>query len=230
MFFPLHDRNPLRVIPLQLVTAALIVVCIAVFVVQAGLEGDEAGLFNLRFGLTPAVLLDSVSIDARLQPLTSELTLISGLFLHGGWMHLIGNMAYLWVFGDNVEDSMGHLRFLVFYLLCGILASTAHVVANPDSVSPLIGASGAVAGVMGAYVMLHPKVKVLVLAFNRIPVFLPAYALLAGWLALQFYSAYTAPEEAVAWWAHIGGFVAGALLIIGFKRADVPLFDAGTEH
>jgi len=125
---------------------------------------------------------------------------------------------------------MGHTRFALFFLVCEILASVAHVVANPDSAAPLIGASGAVSGVMGAYLMLHPKVKILVLAFNRFPIYLPAYALLVGWFALQIYTAYVAADGAVAWWAHIGGFVAGVVLIPGFKRTDVPLFDAGIAH
>lgn len=230
MFLPLYDRNPLRVIPLQWVTAALIVICMAVFVGQLGFNDSELSRFQYRYGMTPAVLLQYAKLDPGLVGIPSELTLISSMFLHAGWMHLIGNMAYLWVFGDNIEDAMGHWRFLVFFLVCGALASVAHTLANPDSTAPLIGASGAVSGIMGAYLMLHPKVKILVLAFNRIPVYLPAYALLVGWLALQIYSAHMATEDAVAWWAHIGGFVAGALLILAFKRGDVPLFDSGTEH
>ena len=230
MFLPLYDRNPLRVIPLQLVTVAIIALCVLVFLGQLRLDEAELALFQFHFGMTPAILLGSATVDPGLATVPSELTLISGMFLHGGWMHLAGNMAYLWVFGGNDEDAMGHVRFAIFYVTCGVLAAVAHAVTNTDSVAPVIGASGAVAGIMGAYVMLHPRVKILVLAFNRFPVYLPAYVLLLGWLAFQVYAAQVAAEGAVAWWAHIAGFVAGILLVSSFKRDDVPLFDAGTEH
>ena len=151
-------------------------------------------------------------------------TPISYMFLHGGWMHLIGNMLFLWVFGDNVEDAMGHLPFIVFYLLCGILAGYAHSLMAPSSPSPLIGASGAVAGVIAAYLMLHPNVLVWVLAFGAISMNLRAVWVLGAWVVLQFASLIMAQQSNTAWWAHIGGLAAGALLILVMRRRGVPLF------
>ncbi|MEM7404159.1 MAG: rhomboid family intramembrane serine protease [Pseudomonadota bacterium] len=230
MFLPLHDQNPLRVIPLQVTTVALIALCTGVFLWQLGLSDAALGLAHASYGMTPAVLLghaeyrlDQALPHAAITPLTS-------LFLHGGWMHLIGNMAYLWVFGDNVEDAMGHVRFVFFYLICGCIASGAHALAEPQSMAPLIGASGAVSGILGAYLLLHPRVKVLVLAFNRFPVHLPAYVLLVVWFGWQLWQGYANPDGTVAWWAHIGGFVAGAVLIPAFKLRKVPLFDGTTVH
>ncbi len=131
-------------------------------------------------------------------------------------MHLIANMAFLWVFGDNVEDSMGHIRFGIFYIACGVLAGLAHAVAGPQSPSPLIGASGAVAGVLAAYMILHPKQQVWVLLFMRLPVPLPALWAIGAWIIFQFFSLAVDEKdakEAVAWWAHIGGFAVGIPLL-----------------
>ncbi|HJO96426.1 MAG TPA: rhomboid family intramembrane serine protease, partial [Rhodospirillales bacterium] len=150
--------------------------------------------------------------------------LITSMFLHGSWWHLIGNMLYLWVFGDNIEDSMGHRRFVAFYLITGIVAALTHAVMDPESATPMVGASGAISGVMGAYLVLHPRVKVLALIFNRIPVRLPAYVLLVGWIVFQLFNAYGSGGS-TAWWAHIGGFFAGVVLIVPFRYKTVPLFD-----
>jgi membrane associated rhomboid family serine protease len=230
MFIPLHDQNPLRVIPVQVTTLALIACCVGVFAWQLGLDSHALGAFQSEYGLIPAQLLGAGGANVNTDSWSLKLGLLTGMFLHGGWLHLLGNMAYLWVFGDNVEDAMGHARFLLFYLLCGVLAAAGHALLFPQSYAPLIGASGAVAGVMGAYVMLHPRVKVLILAFSRFPIQLPAYVLLALWFAWQIYAAVTASSVAVAWWAHVVGFVVGAILVIPFKRAEVALFDQGTSH
>ncbi len=230
MFIPLHDRNPLRIIPYQVVTLVLIALCIAVFLLQQLLPQERADAMLLSFGMLPAVLFEERVLAAELDLLPAELTLLSSMFLHAGWMHLIGNMLFLWVFGDNIEDSMGHWRFLLFYLVCGILAGLAHAFVEADSVNPLIGASGAISGVLGAYLMLHPKVKVLVLAFARIPVRLPAYLIIGAWLGLQLFSILAGSGGNTAWWAHLGGFVAGAALIPFFKYGSIPLFDRGTPH
>jgi membrane associated rhomboid family serine protease len=151
------------------------------------------------------------------------------MFLHGGWMHLIGNMLYLWIFGNNVEDAMGHARFLAFYVLCGAAAVFAQALPAPDSTIPMIGASGAISGVLGAYLLLYPHARVLVLiplgAFSRL-VYLPAMVVLGFWFALQLLSTLLADpnQPGVAFGAHAGGFVAGMLLIPLFKRRGVPLF------
>lgn len=230
MFLPLHDQNPLRVIPFQLVTFSIIVLCVVVFLYQQVLQGEQEQAFLLSYGMLPAVLFDHRELAPELALLPAELTLLSSMFLHVGWMHLVGNMAFLWVFGDNVEDSMGHWRFLLFYLACGVIASLAHALAQSDSISPLIGASGGVSGVIGAYLMLHPRVKVMVLVLMRVPLRLPAYWIIGFWIGLQVFSIVTGVKGDTAWWAHIGGLIAGAILLPFFKRDSVPLFDRGTRH
>jgi len=151
------------------------------------------------------------------------------MFLHGGWMHLIGNMLYLWIFGNNVEDAMGHGRFIVFYLLCGIAAALAQAFQDPGSAVPMIGASGAIGGVLGAYVLLYPRARVLVvvpLGFFFYTLRIPAMIVLGLWFGLQFVSTMLAGDQigGVAYWAHIGGFVAGMVLILPFRKKGFPLF------
>jgi membrane associated rhomboid family serine protease len=143
------------------------------------------------------------------------------MFLHGGFGHLIGNMLFLGIFGDNIEDAMGHKRFVAFYLLCGIAAALTHVFIATDITKPMIGASGAVSGVLGAYLLLHPKAWVTFL-IGIFPLTLPAWLLLGGWFGLQFFSA-LGESGGVAWWAHVGGFVAGMALIVPFRHHTIPL-------
>jgi membrane associated rhomboid family serine protease len=148
-------------------------------------------------------------------------TPLSSTFLHGGWLHLIGNMWFLWLFGNNVEDSMGHGRYLGFYLLCGLAAAATQTLVSPDSIAPMVGASGAISGVMGAYIVLYPRVRIhmlviLVIFITRIVV--PAYLMLGYWFLLQLVSGSAARSEGgVAFWAHVGGFLAGAALITLFR-------------
>ena len=175
MFIPLHDTNPLKRIRFQYVTVALIVLNVAIYTFF------ETGWFfplddenTAAFAVIPAKLMaggpTSGSIFATgAFPIPERFTLISYMFIHGSWIHLLGNMLFLWVFGDNIEDAMGHLRFIMFYLMCGIFAAVLHSWMMPNSELPLIGASGAVAGVIAAYLILHPKVKVWILALWRIP-------------------------------------------------------------
>jgi membrane associated rhomboid family serine protease len=140
-------------------------------------------------------------------------------------------MAFLWVFGDNVEDALGHIRYLLFYIACAAAAAFTHALINPVSPYPLIGASGAVAGIVGAYLVLHPRAKLWILAFGRIPLRLSARWVLGGWALFQVFNIIIAvPEEAIAWWAHLGGMVAGALLIIVLRRRGVALFDRRTPE
>lgn len=228
MLIPLKDTNPLRRIRFQYVTVALIAACAGVFLwqVSLGTEGGQRAVY--QFGTIPATILGDRYLNPEIAVIPPELTLITSMFLHGGWMHIIGNMLFLWVFGDNVEDSMGHGRFLFFYLLCGVAAALAHVFTNAESAIPTIGASGAVSGVLGAYLVLHPKAQVLTLLL-RIIVTLPAVVVLGLWIGLQFFNAWMTAGDAtgggVAWWAHIGGFVVGAVLIIPFRHKSVPLLD-----
>lgn len=220
MFTPLHDRNPLEVITFQRVTVSLMLINVVIFLLQWS-AGDSA--FNdsvWYWGLKTGSIVDGLAVNEPSD--AGAFTLISHMFVHGGWMHLIGNMLCLWVYGDNIEDSMGHRKFVLFYLLCGVGASIPDFILDPHSLVPTIGASGAIAGVMGAYLILHPRVKVLVLVFGRIPIRMPAVIPLVIWFGLQFISL---GQPGVAWWAHIGGFVSGAILIIFMRRPELPLFD-----
>jgi membrane associated rhomboid family serine protease len=185
------------------------------------------------FAVTPRELLGGTALLAPSSysedgyAIGEEATLLTYMFFHADVFHLVGNMLFLWVFGDNVEDAMGHLRFLVFYLACGVFAALFHSWMLPDSDLPLIGASGAVAGVIAAYLMLHPRVRVWVLAFKVIPLRITAALALGVWIALQVVMIAMPDMGPVAWWAHIGGLIAGAVLIVFMRRPGVPLFDRG---
>ncbi len=215
MFVPLKDDQPLKVIRFQYVVIALIALNVILFLLTGPLRGDEALMITATgFGVVPTELLDVArQAPSMLNPVAEPFTLLTYMFLHGGWLHLIGNMAFLWVFADNIEDAFGHFGFALFYILCGIAAALAHVVMMPDSHEPLIGASGAVSGVLAAYFLLYPKARVWILLFMRIPLKIPAWIVLGGWIILQFVSlGFEQPEEqAVAWWAHIGGFAMGLI-------------------
>ncbi len=230
MFVPLHDENALKSIRFQYVTIGLIVANVIVFAFEM-LGLPEAAIAS--FAIIPAELVSTAGAlapgDTPTQNVAvpERLTLVSYMFFHGDIFHLAGNMLFLWVFGDNVEDAMGHAKFLVFYLLCGVIAGLAHTFMMPGSPNPLIGASGAVAGVIAAYLMLHPRVRVWVLAFQFIPLRLSAAVVLGVWIVTQFIMILLPEIGPVAWWAHIGGLVAGAALIVVLKRPDVALFDRG---
>ncbi len=224
---PLRDDNPATIRPF--ITVGFIAACVLVFLWQLSLgKNGETALYAL--GVIPAVLFDHARMSGEIALVPAWVTVFTSMFLHGGWMHLLGNMLYLWIFGNNVEDSMGHGRFIAFYLLCGVAAAFAQALPNPGSVVPMIGASGAISGVLGAYLLLYPHARVtvviplgLILHTTR----LPAGWVLVFWFVLQIINA--AAESAhsgggVAWGAHIGGFVAGMALIPFFKHANVPLF------
>lgn len=228
MFVPIGDDNPLKRIRFQYVTAALIAANIMAFLLET-ITGSEPAVIA-SFAVIPqelfqvAFLGGAAPFSADAIPVPERATLFSYMFLHGDFMHLAGNMLFLWVFGDNVEDSMGHVRFLVFYLTCGIVAGIAHAVMMPDSQDALIGASGAVSGVIAAYLMLHPRVGVWVLALKIFPLRITAGLALGLWILFQFVMVLLPQAGATAWWAHIGGLAAGALLIPLMKRPEVPLF------
>lgn len=210
---PLRDVIPSRTRPY--VNVALIALNAFVFVQQLGLGADEIEVFIRRFGLVPAAF--------------SWTAVLTSMFVHGGLMHFAGNMLYLWIFGDNVEDRMGHGRYLAFYLLSGIGAALAQTYVAPDSPVPMVGASGAIAGVMGAYFVLYPRSRVLTLIPFPITVIeIPAVFLLGLWFVMQFVNgvATLAPAEAgqmaggVAFWAHAAGFGVGAVLVFVFRRPE----------
>ncbi len=230
MFLPLHDDNPLKIIRFQYVTVAFMAACVAVFLYQLSLDGRDGQVFVVGFGAIPAVLFGEATLPRDLAHAPAALSLVTSMFLHGGFMHLAGNMLFLWVLGDNVEDAMGHKRFVAFYLLAGVVAALAHGLADPASKVPMIGASGAISGVIGAYLVLHPKARIKVLV-SYFLVWLPAYVVLGAWIGLQFLSAAMDSGGAggVAWWAHIGGFFAGIALIFPMRSKEVPLFDRDQE-
>jgi rhomboid family protein len=221
---PFRDNIPSRTFPF--ITVALILVNAVVFF-QELLLGRHLSAFIQAYGIIPLRWVDSVfSLDPAALP--NLITLFTSMFLHGGWLHLIGNMWYLWIFGDNVEDYLGHIPYLGFYLICGLLGNLAHVFFNWSSLVPSIGASGAIAGVLGAYILLFPGARVLTLIPLLIfwPIIeLPAVVLLGFWFVEQFLSGFSsfamAPQSGggVAWFAHIGGFIAGMLLIARAKGA-----------
>ncbi len=224
---PLRDDNPTTITPY--VTYAFIAACVLAFLWQLSLgeKGFEAAVVAL--GVIPATLLGTESLPPALYVVPPTATLFTSMFLHGGFMHLAGNMLYLWIFGNNVEDAMGHVRFAIFYLLSGIAAAMAQALPNPDSTIPMIGASGAISGVLGAYLLLYPRARVLVLiplgAFSRV-VYVPAMFVLGFWFVLQLISSALADpgQGGVAFGAHIGGFIAGMALIPLFKHRGVQLF------
>lgn len=223
MFIPLHDDNPLRHLPRPYVNYALIAVTVICFLATGGL-GTGIDTAAVGLGFIPSVANDVVFAP---QYVPSGATYVTYAFLHADWLHLLGNMAFLWVFGDNIEDALGHIRYLVFYVACAALAAAAHSFVHPDSSAPLIGASGAVAGVVGAYLVLHPRVKLWILLLGRIPLRLSAMWVLGGWIAFQFFNVFAATEaDSTAWWAHIGGLAAGAVLIVVLRRPGVVLFDS----
>lgn len=203
--FPIRDHNPSGKTPF--VTYALIVINVLVFLSYASLSDWDLQRFFMTWGLVPARFTSGGGLE----------TLFTSMFLHGGWLHLGGNMLFLWIYGDNLEEQMGHLGYLVFYLACGAAAGLAQALPDPGSPVPMVGASGAIAGVMGGYLLLFPKAKVDVLfifiIFFRIFA-IPAWIVLGLWLGIQIFSGVSIPSDAggVAYWAHVGGFVAGLVL------------------
>ncbi|MEO0729025.1 MAG: rhomboid family intramembrane serine protease [Pseudomonadota bacterium] len=228
MFLPLYDNNYLRHVGFQYVTVLLIAANVAIFLLQSTGVGEAA---VASFAVIPREILAvgwlggaaNGPLDRFAVP--EPYTLVTYMFFHGDMAHLLGNMMFLWVFGDNVEDAVGHLKFLLFYILCGVAAAVTHTLITGDSPRPLIGASGAVAGVIAAYLMLHPRITVWVLALKILPLQITAAIALGLWIAIQVVMVFLPQVGPVAWWAHIGGLVAGAVLILFFRRRGVPLFD-----
>ncbi len=225
MFIPLHDANSLRYIKLQYVTFGIIAVNVVVYLLTAVQSEDAQVATVVGFGYIPITLFSDVVRPDEYLFVPNWATYVTYAFFHGDLWHIGGNMLFLWVFGDNVEDAFGHVKYLIFYLLCAATGALVHGLAAPDSQAPLIGASGAVAGVVAAYLMLHPRVKIWVLVLGRIPLRVPAWAALVLWIGFQFVMFALAGEDQVSWAAHIGGIVAGALLVLVFRRRGVPLFD-----
>ncbi len=216
-FFPLFDDNPTHRHPL--ITWLILAACVLVFLWQASLPFEAARDFIGAYGFTPRLFFEQREM----------LPLFSSMFMHGGWAHLLGNMLYLYIFADNIEDSMGKGRFIIFYSLCGIAAALTQGLIDPASEIPMVGASGAIAGVLGGYLMLHPRANIRCLIgifiFFRV-MNIPAFIVLGGWIMLQFVNLgqFDSETGGVAYFAHIGGFIAGMVLIPFFKKAHIPLF------
>ena len=223
-FIPLYDGNPLRYIRHPWVAWGLIAVNAAVFFFfEGGLKGaDEASV--LSYGLIPALVDHVLPRPDDLAAIPEWATLFTYSFLHADFWHLGGNMIFLWVFADNVEDCLGHVRFLIFYVICAIAAGGAYVLSSPASHAPVIGASGAIAGVVAAYFLLYPYAKIWILAFGRIPLRLNALWVLGFWILFQVYAAFQTSNDDTAWWAHIGGLASGAILVLFLRRPGVRLF------
>ncbi len=234
--FPYHDEN--ETVRTPVVTMALIGLNVLAWIVVQGAGAEQtvaASVCNL--GLIPAELTASLPPGAQFpmgeglvcvtDPGREPLHIFTSMFLHGGWMHLLGNMWFLWLFGNNIEDSTTRPRFLLFYLLCGVAAALAQVAADTQSAVPMVGASGAISGVMGAYLVLFPRVRVFTmipLGFYPMSFALPAWAMLIYWMVLQIAGGFTSVVNeqggGVAFWAHLGGFIAGVVLIKLFERRD----------
>jgi membrane associated rhomboid family serine protease len=226
---PLHDDNPTTTKPR--VTVGIMIACTVVYTLHHLLlsrEGSTAVIYAL--GVIPALLTGHAVADFTAFP--PVLTVLTSMFVHGGFWHLAGNLLYLWIFGNNVEEAMGHVRFLVFYLLCGVGAVAVQVLPNPASEIPMVGASGAISGVLGAYMLLYPRARVLLgLPLGFVIVELgrwPAIWVLVAWFVMQLVmgaiSAASSAPGGVAFGAHVGGFVAGCLLVTVFRRRGVPLW------
>jgi membrane associated rhomboid family serine protease len=227
--FPLKDDNPIQITPI--VTWVLIAINVMVFLYQLMLGPQSGRLFVFQYGAIPAVVFGDQTLPEAIAIIPAGLSIFTSMFLHGGWMHLIGNMWFLWIFGNNIEDAMGSLKFLVFYLICGCLAAFSHIVTNVESVVPMIGASGAISGVLGAYLLLYPRARVYTLIFLGIfsrLLYLPAGIILGYWFLIQVLSNSFSGNQSgggVAFGAHVGGFLAGILLVGLFKKRDVRFFN-----
>ncbi len=230
MFLPIRDDNPHTITPV--VNYTMLAVCIVVFLWQFSLGGEAGQVAVLAYGFTPAHFFGQGAPAPGIPSIPSTMTIFTSMFMHGGWMHLAGNMLYLWIFGDNIEASLGHKRYLLFYLLCGVAAALAQGFAAPGSDVPMVGASGAISGVLGAYLVLHPRANIKVFVFLIIITIInvPAFIVLGVWIVGQLMSsaAVDAGQPGVAFIAHIGGFVAGAVLVTFMKKKSVPIFD--TAH
>jgi membrane associated rhomboid family serine protease len=218
MFIPIKDLNPRRTYPV--VNTLLILTNVIVFLYQITLPPHQGNAFVLANATIPNHIRLALNGHGNLE--AALLTILTSMFLHSGFLHIAGNMLFLWIFGDNVEDYFGHFPYLLFYLVCGIGSGLAHIIFNYHSSLPALGASGAISGVMGAYIILYPRARVLTLVFIFfIPI--PAFVILGYWFLLQFVAGVStvgaAATGGVAWWAHIGGFLMG-MLITGLSLGD----------
>ena len=230
MLIPLFDHNPVDRRPI--VTYVIIGLNVAVWIFAQG-AGMLSFLYDqtlCHFALVSGDLLGTIPpfSGIRISQTTvcwfdaepNFYTLITHMFMHGGWLHIIGNMWYLWIFGDNIENALGRVRFVIFYLLCGLIAAGAQMATDVNSIVPMIGASGAISGVLGAYLVLHPRSRVKVLLFFFMVIEVPALIVLGFYFLLQVFSGVYGTDDGIAYWAHIGGFVAGLALVKLMKKKE----------
>ncbi len=238
MFLPIGDNVERDAAPFQFSTIIMFGLCLTVFGWQFSLKDPQIYFDAITtFGLIPAAILGDYQLPAHLALIPPELTLFTSMFIHGDILHFAGNMLFLWAFGSSVEEATGHIRFVVLYLLCGLGAGIGQALVDPSSTIPMVGASGAISGVMGAYLLVYPFVKVRVLVFLGIRaaiVHVPALVVIGLWITLQVWEMIAATESGqqggVAWTAHVGGFVTGMLLIMVLRRQGVKLFDPAGEQ
>ena len=221
MVFPLYDDNPLKLPVPPYATWGLIGLNVLIFLIRASADGATEHAIVASFGATPAALIREVHATGALPP---ELTLVTSMFLHGGWDHLLGNMIYLFVFGDDIEEALGWARFLVFYLLCGVLSALGFIALNIHSATPLVGASGAISGILAAYLMLRPCAKVTVFVLRAV-IRVQAFWVIGGWILLQLFYFGSHTDDSVAYAAHLGGLAAGAVLFWLMRPRTVELFE-----
>src|SRR5262249_46568167 len=227
MVIPIYDEDPLARDTRPYVTYGIIIVNVLVFLFQAGANEQIQGAILQNFAVFPATVADRAENLSVFPPIA---TLVTYMFLHAGWLHIGFNMLFLWVYGDNVEDALGLVRFLFFYFLCGIASASAYIISAPNMTGPLIGASGAVAGVVGAYLMLRPCARVKVL-IGPIPVSLDAFWVIGFWALTQVWHVLAHDQPGVAWWAHIGGLPARPLPVARVRAAGMDLFPGmGAQH
>ena len=218
---PLKDDNPTYSTPI--ITYFIIGICVIVFLLEISSSNYKSGAIFYSWGVIPASLIHNLQLPDEVYRVPPIITLFTSMFMHGGFMHLIGNMLYMWIFADNIEDGLGKTKFIIFYLLSGVAAALTQVYMNTESTIPMVGASGTIGGILGAYIVNYPKAKVLVLIplgfFSQI-VRVPAIFVLGIWFILQFVSSAFSGSSGggVAYGAHIGGFVFGAIAILFFNR------------
>ncbi|MBI36091.1 MAG: rhomboid family intramembrane serine protease [Alphaproteobacteria bacterium] len=226
-FLPLYDSNPRINIKFHYVTISLLAINLFFFIETINLVRVGFGETLIGYTLLPARLFGGLDLPLNAQGNGVLFSLISYQFLHGGWQHLLFNMLFLWVFGDNIEDKLGHSRFILYYLVCGIAGGLLHSLVNPTSLNPTIGASGAIAGILGGYLLLYPRARLLVLAFGFIPVRLPSLLVIGAFFAQDLIWGITGTDtiQGVAVWAHIGGFICGGILIFLLTRKSITKFN-----
>ena len=222
---PISDENPVKITPF--VTWGLIAVCVGVWIWQWQHLDKAWGDIIVHYGFTPRSFMSPQFDFTEMPAAAPTLTIFTSMFLHGSWLHLGGNMLYLWIFGNNIEEAMGHARFLLFYLVCGVAAALTMAYMDPASAQPMVGASGAISGVLGAYMLLYPRARVTVLVPLIIilyPFRINAVWVVGVWFAMQLLSLTGPDTSGIAWWAHVGGFAAGIALTPFLKSSQVPFF------